>query len=91
MHTNVTYSRLFEKQVKKLPAHLKSKILFWVLSVQKEGILKAMKYKHYRNEALKGKRQGQYSIRLNKAYRLIYEIEKANVHIHIIEVNKHEY
>lgn len=49
--------------------------------------------KDIHDEPLKGKRQGQRSIRLNKAYRAIYIINKEGV-IHFVEVeevNKHEY
>lgn len=47
----------------------------------------------YHDEPLKGKRLGQRSIRLNKAYRAIYEIDTTGtIHfIEVIEVNKHEY
>ena len=42
-------------------------------------------------EPLKGERKGQRSVRMNKAYRLIYKIIKDRIHIELIEVNKHEY
>ena len=47
----------------------------------------------YHDEALRGKRKGQRSIRLNRAYRAIYTIDKSgNINfIEILEVNKHEY
>jgi len=47
----------------------------------------------YHNEPLKGDRKGQRSVRLNKAYRVIYEeTESGNVVlIGVQEVNKHEY
>lgn len=47
----------------------------------------------YHDEPLKGDRKGQRSVRLNKAYRAIYE-EKNNREIKLIlilEVSKHEY
>jgi proteic killer suppression protein len=41
-------------------------------------------------EALKGDRKGQYSIRLNKQYRLIFVINKnGELEILIIEISKH--
>ena len=41
-------------------------------------------------EALKGNREGQYSIRLNKQYRLLFRITKnEEVEIIIIEISKH--
>ena len=47
----------------------------------------------FHDEPLKGKRQGQRSIRLNKGFRAIYTIDTGGVihFIEIAEVNKHEY
>jgi toxin HigB-1 len=46
-----------------------------IRAARDEGDLRAMK--SYRFEKLKGKRQHEYSIRLNDKYRLIFEIEEA--------------
>ena len=91
MTTKITYSRLFEKQIEKIPKSLQRKVWLWVFAVELRGLEEALKLKAYRNEALKGKRKGQFSIRLNRAYRLIYEIREKAIHIHILEVHKHEY
>lgn len=47
----------------------------------------------YHDEALKGKRSGQRSIRLSKAYRAIYVIDQGGKIeiVKVLEVNKHEY
>lgn len=57
------------------------------------GIDKMRTIPGFNDEALKGDRRGQRSIRLNKAYRAIYteNEEKEIVIISILEVNKHEY
>ncbi len=68
--TKITYSRLFEKQIEKMPLRIKKRVRGWIFAVTKEGISKAIKLRTYRDEALKDKRKGQGSIRLNKAYRL---------------------
>ena len=49
--------------------------------------------KGFHDEPLKGKLQGQRSVRLNRAYRAIYvEHETGEVElIEVLEVNKHEY
>lgn len=47
----------------------------------------------FHDEPLKGQRQGQRSIRLNRAYRAIY-VERHGGEIELVEVmevNKHEY
>ena len=45
----------------------------------------------FHDEPLKGERKGQRSVRMNKAYRIIYVVIKDRIHIELIEVNKHEY
>ncbi len=81
------------KQLKKTPTYIKEKLYAWVEQVKILGLFKVRKIKSYHDEPLKGKRVGQYSIRLNKAYRAIYVIQKDNtVKFAIIkEVNKHDY
>jgi toxin HigB-1 len=46
----------------------------FIRAAANENDLRGMK--SYRFEKLKGDRQGQYSIRLNNQFRLIFEIEK---------------
>ena len=91
MKIEITYSRLFEKQIEKVPSYIKRKVYLWVFAVEVKGIDEMMRVKRYRDESLKGKRKGQRSIRLSKGYRLIYEVIEKHVHIQICEVNKHEY
>lgn len=46
----------------------------------------------YHDEPLKGRRAGQRSIRLSRAYRAIYEIRVDDVtFVSVEEVNKHDY
>jgi len=77
----------------KVPVYIKEKLLLWVDAVERVGLNNLRKIPGYHDEPLKGKRKGQRSIRLNKAYRAIYvENEQQEiVIISIIEVNKHEY
>ncbi|MBW1759830.1 MAG: hypothetical protein JRI88_05880 [Deltaproteobacteria bacterium] len=42
-------------------------------------------------EPLKGKRFGQRSVRLSKAYRAIYIEKQESIIIEVIEVSKHDY
>jgi len=84
-----------EKNLKKIPENLVMKLALWVKHVNNEGITQVRKIKSYHDEPLKGKRKGQRSIRLNKAYRAIYtEHDNGKVELNYIEVNevnKHEY
>jgi proteic killer suppression protein len=77
----------------KVPAHIKSKLLIWVDSVEQLGIHQTRKVPGYHDEPLKGKRAGQRSIRLSKSYRAIYVMKNSGDTdiIAVEEVNKHEY
>jgi toxin HigB-1 len=89
----VEASKKFQKQLKKLPTYIKQAVAVWVQSVIREGISDVRKFRGYHDELLKGKRIGQRSVRLSKAYRLIYEEDnnKETVTILLVEVNKHDY
>ncbi|WP_058450755.1 type II toxin-antitoxin system mRNA interferase toxin, RelE/StbE family [Legionella jamestowniensis] len=82
-----------QKDLIKIPVYIKEKLLLWVDSVERMGIQKIRTIPGFHDEPLKGDRQGQRSIRLNKAYRAIYVENEQNdiVIISVIEVNKHEY
>lgn len=81
------------KKIRKLPKHIKIKLLSWAKAVEMDGIEKIRTLKGYHDEPLKGKRKGQRSIRLSKSYRAIY-VEENYGRINLIvieEVNKHDY
>jgi addiction module HigA family antidote len=48
-------------------------------------------FKSLRFEKLKGKRRHEYSMRLNKQFRLIFQIEKADEHIRIVVTGIEDY
>ena len=90
---NVVWSDKVEKQLRKLPDFIQRKFLAWAKAVEEEGLLNVRRLPGYHDEPLKGTRQGQRSVRLNRAYRAIY-IERRNGEIElvqVIEVNKHDY
>lgn len=82
-----------QKDLLKVPKYINEKLLTWVDAVERMGVSVIRKIPGYHDEPLKGKRKGQRSIRLNRAYRAIYIENEQNeiVIISIIEVNKHEY
>ena len=54
------------------------------------GLNELYSFRSLNFEALKGNREGQYSIRLNKQYRLLLRINKnEELEIIIIEISKH--
>jgi proteic killer suppression protein len=89
----VLSSSRFEKQLKKLPFYIKEAALIWVQTVESIGIAPTRQLRGYHDEPLRGDRQGQRSVRLNRAYRLFYtEDDSGMMHlITIEEVNKHDY
>ena len=89
---HIFVTRIFEKQVKRLPSHIRNTIVVWMDVVRSQGLLTARRVRGYNDESLKGKRKGQRSIRLNRSYRLIYEENNEELTIiTILEVHKHEY
>ena len=77
----------------RIPQRIQKTILTWISDVEDAGIRAVRMRKGYHDEPLKGKRKGQRSIRLSRAYRLIYrEDSEGKVHLIIIlEVSKHDY
>ena len=91
--TKVTWHKFVEKQLDRVPEMIVRKFRLWVALVEESGIREVRKAKGFHDEPLKGDRQGQRSIRLNKAYRAIYVESKTGAIelIEVLEVNKHEY
>lgn len=81
-----------EKALEKVPARIALKLQGWIVAVERDGLEVVRKVPGYHDEPLKGDRQGQRSIRLNRAYRAIYEVVSSEVQIVlIVDVNKHKY
>ena len=89
----VVASKKFGKQLRRIPEYIQRAISAWIGDVEDAGIRAVRMRKGYHDESLKGKRRGQRSVRLNRAYRLIYEENKrGEIHLIIIlEVTKHAY
>lgn len=89
----VELSKRAQRDLKKIPEHIKTKLLAWVDSVEQLGIYQIRKIPGYHDEPLQGTRLGQRSIRLSKGYRAIYIItSKGDMElISVEEVNKHDY
>ena len=89
----VRISQVAKKQLRKVPAQVVKKFRTWVISVESEGLEKVREIPGYHDEPLRGRRKGQRSIRLNRAYRAIYKITKEGALelVNVEEVNKHDY
>jgi proteic killer suppression protein len=91
--TRVLLSKKVTEDLDLLPGHIIKKFMGWVSSVELIGLQETRLNRGYHDEPLKGKRNGQRSIRLSRSYRVIYiEITDYNFEIiQVLEVNKHEY
>ena len=89
----VRITKWAQKQLDKVPNSIARKFEYWCDLVGYVGLREVRKQKGYHDEPLKGQRKGQRSVRLSKAYRVIYRELKSGAFevIEIIEVNKHEY
>lgn len=91
VQTKISRSKAFDKQLDKVPDSILKKFMFWVFLVETNGIAETARSPGFHDEPLKGDRFGQRSVRMNKAYRLIYRVIEGRVHIELLEINKHEY
>ena len=94
MITTVVLSKVVTKSLRKLPQHVVDKLLAWATSVEKVGLEVVRRVPGYHDEPLTGARTGQRSIRLSRAYRAFYLIERDAVRMEFVRVtavNKHEY
>jgi len=86
-------AKFAEKQLRKLPPHIVAAFRTWARSVELDGVHATRIWPGYHDEPLQGERKGQRSVRLSKAYRIIYEETESGdiILICVLEVNKHEY
>ena len=88
----ISLTKSCEKQLKKVPKHVLFKLETWTRSIELHGIETVRKISGYHDEALKGERKGQRSVRLSKAWRAIYVIRSTTIEfVEIQEVNHHDY
>ena len=81
------------KDLEKIPFYIVVKFQRWVKAVECQGLEETMKIPGFHDEALRGERKGQRSIRLNRSYRAIYirTNEDEIVIVKVLKVSKHEY
>lgn len=89
----VVWSKKVNKELDRIPHFIADKFQAWVKAVEETGLLETKKLPGLHDEPLKGEREGQRSVRLNKAYRAIYKEKRSGQHevIEVMEVTKHEY
>ena len=88
----VDVSLSVKKNLHKVPLPIKKKLFTWVAAVEERGLNEVRKIPGYHDEPLKGDRQGQRSIRLNKQWRAIYRVINKKIEFVLIEeVTPHDY
>ncbi len=87
----VEYTKFAAKQLLRVPKEIREAVQVWQGSVEFMGLPEVRKSKGYHDEPLQGQRKGQRSVRLNRAYRLIYvESDRGGlVIVGVQEVHKH--
>ncbi len=93
MIRTVHLSKHAKSDLLRVPEYIAQKLKLWIFLVETTGLDSVRKSKGYHDEPLRGSRQGQRSIRLNRAYRAIYVIRSDGSidFVSIEEVNKHDY
>lgn len=79
------------KSIDKLPKVIAEKYEFWKSVVTISGPEGLMAFSGFKDHPLKGEWQGYRSSYLNDSYRVIYQIEKNEVCIYVIDVTHHDY
>lgn len=81
------------KDLRKAPKYIVEQYNAWADQVEIFGLQTVRRQPGYHDEPLKGERQGQRSVRLNKQWRVIYVVDEQQspVIISVLEVNAHEY
>jgi toxin HigB-1 len=93
MIRSVVISPSAMKQLAKCPLPIRQKLFVWVAAVESRGVEEVRKQTGWHDEPLKGQRQGQRSIRLNRQWRAIY-IVTSNGSLEFCEVREvtpHDY
>ncbi|MBI3883151.1 MAG: type II toxin-antitoxin system RelE/ParE family toxin [Sphingobacteriales bacterium] len=81
---NIYLEKLFQGiEIKKKPLYSEETVIGFKKAIIKiamaDNSVQLRKLKSLHFEALKGNRQGQYSIRVNKKYRLIFTFEQTQI------------
>ena len=92
MTHQVVLTRAARKGLENAPPHVRDKFGMWVKTVRLFGLNKAREVPSYHDETLKGQREGQRSIRLNKQWRAVYtETATDTILVTVLEVSAHDY
>ena len=83
--------RRTSRSLKKLPVEILKRYEKWKDIVALSGPTGLRLVKGFNDEALRGERQGQRSSRLGNKYRVIYEVDGAQVRVLVLDITAHDY
>jgi toxin HigB-1 len=89
--TRVLVSRKADRQLRRIPAHIRRALEHWIGFVNEIGVREVRMVRGYHDEPLQGLRFGQRSVRLNRSYRAIYVETVEGIELLVMEVSKHGY
>lgn len=81
----------FKKDIDKLPMQCKKKYAVFKYVASFSGLSGVTKCPGFKLEKLEGKLKDMYSIRLNVAYRAVFNVDEICKVIEIKEISKHRY
>lgn len=92
MKSKIEFTKRFEKEIIKVPSYIQEAAAAWMDSVEEIGLENTNRLPGYNAEHLKGSRKGQRSVRLNKAYRIIFTVKNGEIQVVCLqEISKHKY
>jgi len=91
MMWNILEHRHIEKTIARLPPQIVKKYELWKDLVFRHGPEKLREFPGFHDEQLKGDRRGRRSSRLNIFHRVIYQVEREQVSVYVIEISPHKY
>ena len=87
----VAQHRQLAKKLPKLPDAVLERYLKWVDVVEQSGPQGLRLIKGFRDESLRGEWKGFRSSRLGQQYRVIYQVQKDEVLVFVIDLTAHDY
>ncbi len=78
-------------KLRRLPDELLKRYEKWKDIVRLSGPTGLRRIRGFRDEALRGEWKGCRSSRLNQQYRVIYQVERDEIQVQVIDLTAHEY
>ncbi len=83
--------RQVQRRMRKLPDEIVKRYEKWKDVVEFSGPAGLRLIRGFRDESLRGRRNGHRSSRLGDQYRVIYRIEKKRLYVMVVDVTAHDY